>query len=94
MHLVVLRSPDTEALSFADGTLVISENFIARSGLDEAQIGFVLSHEASHVLLQHERQTLTSMLAMLAMLPSKSVRTQEDLYSELEYNYFSMSESF
>ena len=91
MHLVVLRSPDTEALSFADGTLVISENFIARSGLDEAQIGFVLSHEASHVLLQHERQTLTS---MLAMLPSKSVRTQEDLYSELEYNYFSMSESF
>ena len=73
MHLVVLRSLDTEALSFADGTLVISEKFIARSGLDEAQIGFVLSYEASHVLLQHERQTLTS---MLAMLPSKSVRTR------------------
>ena len=86
---MLFRSID--AAAFANGTLVISENFIARTGLDEAQIAFVLAHEASHVLLQHERQTLTS---MLALRPSRLARTPEDLYVELEYNYFSMSDAF
>jgi Zn-dependent protease with chaperone function len=90
LHLIVLRSPDIEALSFADGTLVISENFIERQGLDEAQIAFILAHEASHVLLQHERQTLTS---MLTLMPSKVARSPEDIYAEMEYNYFLESAS-
>ena len=91
LNLLVVRSPTIDAVAFANGTLVISENFIARTGLDEAQIAFVLAHEASHVLLQHERQTLTS---MLALRPSRLARTPEDLYVELEYNYFSMSDAF
>jgi predicted Zn-dependent protease len=91
LNLVVVRSPAFDALAFANGTVVISENFISRTGLDEAQIAFVLAHEASHILLQHERQTLTS---MLALSPSRLARTPEDLYIEMEYNYFAMSDSF
>ena len=91
LHLVVLRSPHLEAVSFADGTIAISENFISHLDLDEAQIAFVLAHEASHFLLQHERQALTS---ILALMPSKLARTPQDLYCELEYHYFSMSDSF
>jgi len=89
LRLLVLRSPSIEALSFADGTIVISEDFIARAGLDQAQIAFVLAHEASHVLLQHESQTLTS---MLAVLPSKAARTAQDIYTEMEYNYYALSD--
>jgi Zn-dependent protease with chaperone function len=91
LRLVVLRSAAVDAMAFPDGTLVISENFIARCGLDEAQIAFVLAHEAAHVLVQHERQALTS---MLALSPSRLARTPDDLYIEMEYSYFSMSESY
>ena len=90
LRLVVLRSPDITALSFADGTVVISEVLIADQGLDEAQIAFVLAHEASHILLQHERQTLTS---MMALMPSTYERHPEDVYAEIEYRYFADSES-
>lgn len=91
INLVVVRNPAIEALAYADGTLLISEDFIARIDMDEAQLAFVLSHEAAHVLLQHERQTLTS---LLALSPSKLARTPQDIYIEMEYSYFSMSESF
>jgi Zn-dependent protease with chaperone function len=91
INLVVVRNPAIEAFAFADGTLLISEDFIARIDMDEAQLAFVLSHEAAHILLQHERQTLTS---LLALSPSKLARTPQDIYIEMEYNYFSMSESF
>jgi len=90
LRLIVIRSPDIEALSFSDGTLVISENFIEQHGLDDAQIAFVLAHEASHVMLQHERQALTS---LLVLMPSKLSRTPADVYAEMEYHYFSQSES-
>jgi len=90
LRLIVLRSPDIKALSFADGTVVISEVLIADHGLDESQIAFVLAHEAAHILLQHERQTLTS---MMALMPSTNERDPEDLYAEMEYRYFADSES-
>ncbi len=89
LRLVVVRRSDVEALSFADGTIVISEAFITRAKLESAQVAFVLAHEAAHVLMQHERQTLTT---MLALMPSTIKRTPGDLYVELEYRYFSMSE--
>lgn len=90
LRLIVVRNPEIEALSFPDGTLVISEDFIARQGLDAAQIAFVLAHEAAHVLMQHERQTLTS---MMALMPSKVKRSVEDVYAEMEYYFFTNSES-
>lgn len=91
LSLVLVRMGDIEALSFPDGTLVVSEALITRMGLEDAQIAFVLAHEASHVLMQHERQTLTS---MLALMPSRVKRTPRDLYVELEYRYFSMNDAF
>lgn len=91
LRLVVVRNPEVEALSFADGTVVISEAFIDRMQLDAPQMAFVLAHEAAHVLLQHERQTLTS---MLALMPSTVQRTPRDLYVEMEFKYFSMSDAW
>jgi predicted Zn-dependent protease len=90
LRLVVVTSPDIQALSFPDGTVVISEAFIKREHLAAAQVAFVLAHEATHVLLQHERQTLTS---MLALIPSPARRTPQDVYTEMEFNYFSMADS-
>jgi predicted Zn-dependent protease len=90
LRLVVLTHPDVHALSFPDGTVVISEVFIRHMRLDAPQLAFVLAHEAAHVLLQHERQTLTS---MLALIPSRAQRTPQDVYTEMEFNYFAMADS-
>ncbi len=90
LRLVVVTNPDIHALSFPDGTIVISEVFIRRMQMQLAQLAFVLAHEASHVLLQHERQTLTS---MLALIPSRAQRTPQDVYTEMEFNYFAMSDA-
>lgn len=90
LRLVVVRAPDINALSFPDGTIVVSESFIDRMVLGPAELAFVLAHEAAHVLLQHERQGLTS---MLALIPSRAQRTPRDVYTEIEFNYFAMSDA-
>lgn len=90
VELVVVTSDDVNALSFPDGTIVISEAFIDRHQMAPAQLAFVLAHEAAHVLLQHERQTLTS---MLALIPSRAQRTPQDVYTEMEFNYFAMADA-
>jgi predicted Zn-dependent protease len=90
LRLVVVTDPDIHALSFPDGTVVISEVFIRRMKLGAPQLAFVLAHEAAHVLLQHERQTLTS---MLALIPSRAQRTPQDVYTEMEFNYFAMADA-
>jgi Zn-dependent protease with chaperone function len=90
LRLVVVTNPDIQALSFPDGTVVISEVFIRRMQLAAPQLAFVLAHEAAHVLLQHERQTLTS---MLALIPSRAQRTPQDVYTEMEFNYFAMADA-
>lgn len=87
--LVVVQDADVDALSFPDGTIVISEAFITRRQLAREQVAFVLAHEAAHVLLQHERQTLTT---MLAVMPSNARRTPRDLYTEMEFRYFALSD--
>ena len=89
LQLVVVNNDSVNAMSFPDGTIVISERFISRLALSDAQIAFVLAHEASHVLMQHERQTLTS---MLALMPAGVRRSATDVYTELEFRYFSFSE--
>jgi len=90
LDLVVVRDLDINALSFPDGTIVVSESFIGRQALGPAELAFVLAHEAAHVLLQHERQSLTS---MLALIPSRAQRSPRDVYVEMEFNYFAMSDS-
>src|SRR5262245_37099343 len=60
LELIVVQSPDVEAFAVPDGRMVLSEAFVRERGLDEAELAFVLAHELAHVLLQHERQTLTA----------------------------------
>ncbi len=81
--LHVVQSTDVDAFAAPDGTLVLSEDFVRRRHIDDAQLAFVLAHEVAHVLLEHERQALT---AALAILPRVASRTVEDIYVEFGFN--------
>jgi predicted Zn-dependent protease len=83
LNLHVVQSADIDAFAVPDGTLVLSEAFVRERQLDEAQLAFVLAHEVAHVLLEHERQTLT---AALSMLPRSVLRSVDDIYVELDFN--------
>jgi predicted Zn-dependent protease len=83
LKLHVVRSADVDAFATPDGTLVLSEAFVRRRDLDDAQLAFVIAHEAAHALLEHERQTLT---AALALLPRNVPRTVDDVYVEFGFN--------
>jgi len=83
LSLHVVRSADVDAFASPDGRVVISEAFIEQSAPTQAAIAFVLAHEIGHIVLQHERQTLTS---ALALLPRGIRRSVPDMYTELEYN--------
>lgn len=89
--LEIVNSKDVDALSFAEGTIIISEEYVSRLELDNEQIAFVLAHEVSHILLQHERQTLTS---AMALMPSRIARSASDVHTEMEERYFSMDTYF
>ncbi len=83
LSLHVVQSTDVDAFAAPDGTLVLSEDFVRRRRIDDAQLAFVLAHEVAHVLLEHERQALT---AALAILPRVASRTVEDIYVEFGFN--------
>lgn len=87
LRLEIVNSSSVDALAFAEGTVILSEAFVSRLALSRAHIAFVLAHEASHILLQHERQTLTSALALMAPLRASSAA---DIYQEIEERYFQM----
>ena len=82
-RLSVVRLPDVEAFVTPDGDLVLSEDFVSERQLDDAMLAFVLGHEMAHSILQHERQALTS---VLALLPKGVDRTAQDVVTELDYN--------
>jgi len=65
LTLHVVQADDVDAFAAPDGTLVLSEEFVRRRHLDDAQLAFVLSHEAAHTLFEHERQALTAALLLL-----------------------------
>ena len=83
LTLHVVQSADIDAFAAPDGTLVLSEDFVRRRSLDEAQLAFVLAHEMAHILLEHERQALT---AALSLLPRNVPRTVDDVYVEFGFN--------
>lgn len=84
LRLQVVRLDGIEAFATPDGSIFLGEPFVARQAADDAQLAFVLAHEAAHVLLEHERENLT---AALALLPRNVPRTVDDVYVELAYNY-------
>jgi len=83
-RLHVVRIEGVEAFASPDGSIVIDEGFIERQAPDAPRLAFVLAHEAAHVLLEHERETLTT---ALALLPRNVRRTVNDMYVELAHNY-------
>lgn len=84
LSLHVVRLDSVEAFAAPDGSIVLGEAFVTRHAADPARLAFVLAHEAAHVLLEHERETLTT---ALALLPRNVPRTVNDVYVELAHNY-------
>lgn len=82
-QLVVVQSEGADAFAVPGGTIVLGEGFVRARRLAAAEIAFVVAHEAVHVLMQHERQTLT---AALSLLPHDVPRSVDDVYVEMDYN--------
>lgn len=82
--LTVLRSADVDAMALPGGRLLISEVFLREQHLDDAMLAFVLAHEMSHSILEHERQTLQY---ARQLLPRNVRRSVADMYVEIDYNY-------
>lgn len=82
--LQVVRTPGVEAMALPDGSLVISEAFIASSAADDPSLAFVLAHEMAHAILEHERQTLH---VARMLLPAGVERNVADMYVELGHNF-------
>ena len=83
-QLVVTTTRGEAALSLPGGYIVISEDMVDSLQLSEAEVAFVIAHEAAHILLQHEAETLDYLQATL--LPHQVKRTVWDLYAELDYD--------
>lgn len=82
--LTVVRLDDVEALALPSGQVLISERFIDRDvGPDDAALAFVLAHEMSHSILEHERQALTF---ARQLLPRQVPRSVQDMYTEMDFN--------
>ncbi len=89
-QVLVVRDDGADALSFAEGSVILSELFVIRMALNDAELAFVLAHEAAHILLQHERQTLTS---VMALLPGPCARSASECYAHMGESYFLMDDS-
>ena len=83
LRLQVVQSDRVDAFAVPDGRIVLSETFVRAHAMDDAQLAFVLAHEAAHVLLEHERQVLNS---ALALLPRNVPRSVADMYVEMEFD--------
>lgn len=81
--LTVVQLADVDAMALPGGQLIISEHFIQTHQLSDAMLAFVIAHEMSHSILEHERQVL-SLARML--LPPHIPRSVSDVYTEMEFN--------
>lgn len=81
--LTVVRLPDVDALALPGGQVVVSEDFIEQRVPSDEALAFVLAHEMTHSILQHERQVLT--YARL-LLPRHVTRSVQDMYVEMDFN--------
>jgi len=81
--LIVVRSADDEAYALPSGRILISEVFIRNKLRSVEELAFVLAHEASHVILAHEADTLDIVQALLPHGVNQSV---QGLYSEMDFD--------
>ncbi len=82
--LTVVRLADVDAMALPGGQLLVSEHFIDQRALSDEALAFVLAHEMSHSILEHERQALTY---ARNLLPRQVPRTVQDIYTEMDYNF-------
>lgn len=80
-QLAVASNPREAAWSLAGGRVYISESFVDEYELSDAEIAFVLAHEMSHALLQHENQALS---VAAAFLPRAAARRVDAVYEALD----------
>jgi predicted Zn-dependent protease len=80
LRLIVVRDEDTAAFSAPGGEIVISERFIDRHALNDAELAFVLAHEVMH-LLHHEAHAMA--LVAVSNGPNRR-RPLADLYEDLD----------
>jgi predicted Zn-dependent protease len=81
LRLIVVRDEDTAAFSAPGGEIVISERFIDRLALTDAEFAFVMAHEVMHVLLHHEAHAMA--LVAVSNGPNRR-RPLADLYEDLD----------
>jgi len=81
--LLVVRLPDVNAFALPNGRLAISESFMDQQLPTDETLAFVLAHEMTHSILEHERQALT--YAEL-LLPRQIVRSVKDMHVEMDFN--------
>jgi Zn-dependent protease with chaperone function len=81
--LLVVRLPDVNAIALPNGQLAISAAFVDQQLPTDETLAFVLTHEMTHSILEHERQALT--YAQL-LLPRLIVRSVKDMYVEIDFN--------
>lgn len=82
-RLVIVRLPGEQALALPEGQILLSEAFVESRRMSDAMLAFVLAHEMAHSVLEHERQTLTY---VRALLPRHVPRSVEDMYAEMAFN--------
>lgn len=83
-RMAVIRSPGEAAYALPGGQIVISEAFIDELHLGDDEIAFILAHEISHVLLQHECELLD--VAQGIALPRGINRNVADIYAEMDFD--------
>ena len=64
LRLIVVES-GSSAYAHADGSVVFPLSLADELALSDAEIAFILAHELIHVLLEHEREALTTADAFL-----------------------------
>lgn len=79
-QLAVSTNPSETAWSLAGGRMYISEAFIDDFRMTDTELAFVLGHEMSHSLLQHENESLT---VAAEFAPRGESRTVDSMYEAL-----------
>lgn len=79
----VVRLDDVDAFAMPDGAVVVSEQLLVERDLSDEALAFVIAHEMSHAILEHERQALT--FGRL-LLPREVPRSVQDMYVEMQFN--------
>lgn len=81
--LVVTRQPGMQAWALPDGQVFVSEDFIQREQLSDAELALVLAHEIAHVALAHEADTVDIVRRLMPFGLSASVA---DVYAALDFD--------